>query len=166
MLISAIAAAGENNVIGRDNHLPWHLPADMRYFKSTTMGHAVILGRKTYDSFGKALSGRTNIVLTTQKDLTLPDAVVVHSFQEALQQAKEVESSETFVLGGAQIYRETLPMLDRIYLTRVFESFDGDAFFPVLDPQQWKLTHEERHAPDEKNRYPYAFQRWERIRPS
>lgn len=165
MLLSAISAAGENNVIGKDNRLPWHLPADMRYFKTTTMGHAVILGRKTYDSFGKALPGRTNIVLTTQNDLLLPDAVVVQSLQEALARAKEIESSETFVLGGAQIYQETMPMLDRIYLTRIFKSFEGDAFFPVLDPRQWKLTEEERHAPDEKNRYAYAFQRWERVRP-
>lgn len=164
MHLSAITAAGENNVIGKDNQLPWHLPADMRYFKTTTMGHAVILGRKTYDSFGKALPGRTNIVVTTQRDLQLADAIVVHSLADALQQAEQVETTETFVLGGAQIYRETLHLLDRVYLTRIFESFEGDAFFPALDPLEWTLKREESHAPDDKNRYAYAFQLWERVR--
>ena len=163
MLLSAITAAAENNVIGKDNRLPWHLPADMRYFKATTMGHAVILGRKTFDSFGKALPGRTNIVIT-RGTLALPGAVVVHSVGEALARAREIEARETFVLGGAQIYAETLPILDRIYLTRIFETFEGDAFFPRLDPREWELAGEDRRAPDEKNRYAYAFQRWERVR--
>lgn len=162
MLLSAITAAGEHNVIGRDNHLPWHLPADMQFFKRTTMGHAVILGRKTYDSFGKALPGRTHFVVTRKQGLSLPDAIVVHSVQDAIARAKEVEETETFVLGGAEIYREMLPMLDRVYLTRIAASFEGDAFFPVLDPADWALVGEEPHAPDKKNKYPYSFQRWER----
>lgn len=161
MLLSAITAAGENNVIGINNRLPWHLPADMRYFKTTTMGHAVIMGRKTYESFGKALPGRTNIVITGQQDLSLPDAVMVHSVEDALTEARKAETTETFVLGGAQIYREMLGLLDRIYLTRIFEVFEGDAFFPALDPAIWELKSEERHQADEKNRYAYAFQRWE-----
>jgi len=162
MLLSAITAVAENNVIGKNNSLPWRLPADMRYFKNTTMGHAVIMGRKTYDSFGKALPGRTNIVVTTRSGLTLPDAVVVHSVEEAVAKARETEPSEAFVLGGAQIYGEMLPITDRIYLTRIFESFEGDAFFPRLEPGDWKLASEERHEPDEKNRYAYSFQLWKR----
>jgi dihydrofolate reductase len=164
MLLSAITAVAENNVIGKDNALPWRLPADMRYFKNTTMGHAVIMGRKTYDSFGKALPGRTNIVVTTRSSLALPDAVVVHSVEEAVTKAREIEPSEAFVLGGAQIYGEMLPVTDRIYLTRIFESFEGDAFFPRLESGDWELVSEDSHEPDEKNRYAYSFQLWKRLR--
>lgn len=162
MILSAITAIGQNNVIGKNNALPWYLPADMRFFKNTTIGHAVIMGRKTYDSFKKALPGRTNIVITRQKDLTLPDAIVVNNLQEAIAKAREIEKEETFILGGAQIYEQSLPLLDRIYLTRVYEDFEGDTFFPKFNLDEWEMTGIEPHEPDEKNRYFYAFQIWER----
>lgn len=126
------------------------------------MGHAVIMGRKTYQSFKKALRGRTNFVITRQKDFTLPDAFVVHSLSEAIKKAAETEKEEIFILGGAEVYRESLPLLDRIYLTRIYAEVEGDAFFPPLDPREWKLVTEDVHQPDEKNRYAYSFQLWER----
>lgn len=162
MYLSAITAISRNNIIGKNNSLPWHLPADMRFFKNTTTGHAVIMGRKTYESFKKALPGRTNIVITRQKDYTLPDAIVVHSLPEAIAEAKEIEQEETFILGGAQIYKQSLPLLDRLYLTRIYEDFEGDTAFPDFDSEQWEMTHIEPHEPDEKNKYFYAFQLWER----
>jgi len=162
MILSAIVAAARNNVIGQDNKLPWRLPADMRYFKATTMGHPVIMGRLTYESFGRALSGRTNIVITHRTGYRLPDALVAGSLTEALDQAREKMPDEAFIIGGAQVYKESLPLLDRIYLTRIFEDFEGDARFPDLDPGQWTMTREEQHASDEKNPYPFAFQLWER----
>jgi dihydrofolate reductase len=162
MLLSAITAIARNNVIGKNNALPWHLPADMRFFKNTTMGHPVIMGRKTYESFGKALHGRTNIVITRQKDYVLSDAIVVHLLTEAIEKAKESASDEAFILGGAQIYQQSMPLLNRIYLTRIYADFDGDTFFPEINPDEWQLIKEEYHEPDEKNKYAYAFQTWER----
>lgn len=163
MILSAITAVAENNVIGRDNQLPWRLPADMKYFKDTTWGHPVIMGRKTYASFGnKALKGRMNIVITRQPGFLATDARVVHSLDEAVALAKEMDVTEVFILGGADIYRQSMSLLNRIYLTRIYENFEGDAFFPAMDPGAWKLVREEAHQPDEKNRHAYSFQVWEK----
>lgn len=163
MLISAITAVSQNNVIGLNNDLPWHLPADMKFFKNTTMGHAVVMGRKTYESFGKALPGRTNIVITHQKGYTLPDATIVYSLEEAIEKAKAIEQQEIFILGGAQIFQQSIPLLNRIYLTRIYHNFDGDTFFPTINPEEWKLIKIEPHDSDEKNQYEYAFQTWEKV---
>lgn len=163
MTLSAITAVSQNNVIGLHNDLPWHLPADMRFFKSTTMGHVVVLGRKSYEAFGKAYPGRTNIVITRQQNYILPDAIVVHSLEEAIRKAKTIEQQEIFILGGAQIFRQSMPLIDRIYLTRIYHDFDGDAFFPTMDTKEWELVKDEKHEPDEKNKYRYAFQTWERL---
>jgi dihydrofolate reductase len=164
MTLSAITAVSQNNVIGLHNDLPWHLPADMRFFKSTTMGHVVVLGRKSYEAFGKAYPGRTNIVITRQQNYALPDAIVVHSLEEAIRKAKTIEQQEIFILGGAQIFRQSMPLIDRIYLTRIYHDFEGDAFFPTMNTKEWKLVKDEKHEPDEKNKYRYAFQTWERLR--
>lgn len=163
MILSAIAAVSRNGVIGKNNRLPWHLPADMRFFKQTTLGHPVIMGRKTYESFGKALPGRANIVITRQADYRLPDAVVTHSLEEAIRVASQSGPSEIFILGGAQIYRESLPWLNRVYKTLIEGEFEGDAFFPELAPDRWALTAAEFHEADDKNKYAYTFQTWERI---
>lgn len=162
MRLSAITAIAQNNIIGKNNTLPWHLPADMRFFKKTTMGHAVIMGRKTYESFKRALPGRTNIVITRQKDYELSDAIVVHNLQEAIEKARKIEKEETFILGGAQIYEQSLPLLDRLYLTRIYEDFEGDTSFPDFHQEEWEITGIEPHEPDEKNKYHYAFQIWEK----
>lgn len=164
--ISAIAACAENNVIGKNNELPWRLPADFKYFKQTTMGHPVIMGRKTFESLGnKALPGRKNIIISRRNDFKINGASVTNSIGEALEMAKTENDNEIFILGGAEIYRQAMPLLDKIYLTRIYEKFDGDAFFPEIDPEIWQLVKEDLHEPDEQNRYKYAFQLWERKLP-
>lgn len=160
MRLSAITAISQNNIIGKNNSLPWHLPADMRFFKKTTMGHPIIMGRKTYESFKKALPGRTNIVVTRQTNYSLTDATVVHSLEEAINEAQKTESEEAFILGGAQIFEQSLPLIDRLYLTRIYEEFDGDIEFPEFDVTQWEMTGIEPHEPDDKNKFYYAFQLW------
>lgn len=162
MLISAITAVAENNVIGKNNMLPWHLPADMKFFKNTTLHHPVIMGRKTYDSFKKALPQRDNIVITRRQDYKLADALVVSSLQRAIEEAKNFNADEIFILGGAQIFQQSLPVINRLYLTRIHENFEGDAFFPELDFDTWKKIKDEYHGPDEKNKYAYSFQTWEK----
>lgn len=163
MLISAITAAAENNVIGKDNALPWHLPADMKFFKKTTLHHPVIMGRKTYDSFGKALPNRQNIVITRKHDYALPDALVTASLEEAVDKANAFHPEEIFILGGQQIFEQSMPIIRRLYLTRIHENFEGDAFFPITDFANWKKVKDEYHAPDEKNKYAYSFQTWDKI---
>ena len=160
MRLSAITAISQNNIIGKNNSLPWHLPADMRFFKKTTMGHPIIMGRKTYESFKKALPGRTNIVVTRQTNYSLTDATVVHSLEEAINEAQKIESEEAFILGGAQIFEQSLPLIERLYLTRIYEAFDGDIEFPEFDVTQWEMTGIEPHEPDDKNKFYYAFQLW------
>lgn len=160
MRLSAITAISQNNIIGKNNSLPWHLPADMRFFKKTTMGHPIIMGRKTYESFKKALPGRTNIVVTRQTNYSLTDATVVHSLEEAINEAQKTESEEAFILGGAQIFEQSLPLINRLYLTRIYEEFDGDIEFPEFDVTQWEMTGIEPHEPDDKNKFYYAFQLW------
>jgi dihydrofolate reductase len=164
MLISAITAVAENNVIGKDNTLPWHLPADMKFFKNTTLHHPVIMGRKTYDSFKKALPLRENIVITRRENFILPDAMVVSSLKEAIEKAKSFQPAEIFILGGAQIFEQSMAVTDRLYLTRIHENFDGDVLFPEIDFSKWEKIKDEYHASDEKNKYAYSFQTWERIR--
>ena len=161
-IVSLLAAAGTNDVIGVANGLPWHLPADLRYLKKTTLGHPVLMGRKTYDSVGKPLPGRLNVVITRATDFAPEGVVVVHSLDEAL--ARNYDCDEIFILGGAEIYRQSIDRADRIYLTRIETAPEGDAFFPKIDPSKWKLVSREEHEPDEKNKYRYAFEVWERNR--
>ncbi|MBS1645993.1 MAG: dihydrofolate reductase [Bacteroidetes bacterium] len=165
MLVSIIVAAAQNNVIGKDNALIWNLPIDMKFFKDKTKGHAVITGRKNYESIPKKfrpLPDRTNIVVTRQKNYDAQGAVVVSSIQEAIQYAKQhFENEEVFVIGGAEIYKQMLDSCDRVYLTRIHHSFDGDAFFPDL-PSAWKLVDSTLVSADEKNPYSFTFQTWEK----
>ena len=158
MNISIIAAVSGNNVIGADNKLVWHLPADLKYFKELTMGHTLIMGRKTFDSIGKPLKGRATIVMTRNKNFVAPGCVVASSLGGALQMADK--DKDIFIAGGEQVYRRaiTLKQVTRIYLTRIHASFDGDAFFPEIDPANWKLAENTDYRPDERNPYPYSFQ--------
>jgi dihydrofolate reductase len=162
MTLSLLLAAAENNVIGKDNKLPWHLPNDLKYFKNLTWGMPVIMGRKTYESFGKPLRGRRNIVITRNKDWKAEGVEVVNSMEEAIELAKESAVKEIFIIGGGEIFKSSLPKADRIYLTRIYHSFDGDAFFPEIDKSKWQLTKERRCEADEKNAYAHSFQAWER----
>jgi len=166
MTLSIIVAVAENHVIGKDNDLVWHLPADMKFFKDKTNGHPIITGRKNYESIPekyRPLPNRTNIVVTRQKNYHAPGAVVITSIEEALTYAQNnFKGQEVFIIGGAEIYRQTLGVCHKIYLTRIHHSFEGDAFFPELNKQDWNLTASLDHAVDEKNAHPFTFETWER----
>lgn len=154
-LISIIAAVAENRAIGIHNRLPWHLPADLKYFRNKTLGHHVIMGRKNYQSIGKPLPQRTNIVVTRDPGFDAPGCVVVNSIGAALAAADG--DPEVFIIGGAGIYAQSLPFADRLYLTLVHHSFEGDTYFPEFEWAQWKEISKEFHEPDERNPYPYTF---------
>lgn len=158
MIISLIVAASSNNVIGKDNRLLWSLPNDMKFFKSTTWAMPVLMGRKTFESLGKPLPGRLNIVITRQKDWTSNGATTVHSLDEALEAAAAAHYKEAFVIGGGEIFKEALPLSDKIYLTRIDAALEGDAFFPEIDNAEWKLVSERSFPVDAKHAYPYHFQ--------
>ncbi|MFT2009553.1 dihydrofolate reductase [Pontibacter sp. 13R65] len=160
-MIAIVVAADEQQVIGKDNKLIWHLPADLRHFKTITMGHPILMGRKTYESIGKPLPGRTSIIITTQPDYKAEGCVVVHSVQEAIDKAREIDET-ICIIGGAEIYRQALSYTDTIYLTRVHHHFEGDTYFPELRESEWKLQATERHEPDEKNKYAYSFTEYHR----
>lgn len=159
MRISCIVAMSENFVIGRDNTLPWHLPADLKRFKALTMGHHLIMGRKTYDSIGRPLPGRTSVVLSRNPDFSPENVVVVDSFAAALQAVDG--DSEAFVIGGESLYEAILPKANRLYLTYVHAEVDGDTYFPDRSLARWRLVEEETHPSDERNAYPYSFRLYE-----
>lgn len=162
MLVSIIVAASENNVIGRDNQLPWHLPADLKYFKQTTMGKPVIMGRKTFESVGRPLPGRPNIVVTRQAGYSREGIIVTDSVPAAMAAARTFETEEVFITGGSEIFAQALPLLvQRVYLTRVHAEVEGDAFFPAL-LGEWELVSSDPHPADEKHAYAYTFEVWER----
>ncbi|NSL87984.1 dihydrofolate reductase [Chitinophaga solisilvae] len=164
MTVSIIVAASENNAIGINNQLPWRLSTDLKYFKSTTLGKPIIMGRKTFDSLGKPLPGRPNIVITRQQDYHPDGVTVVPSVAAAIEAAAGYDVPEIFITGGSQIFEAAWQQIDRIYLTRVYAVVPGDAFFPVIHGSEWNLVSDERHEADEKNEYPFSFQVWERIR--
>lgn len=157
MKISILVAMGENRVIGIENRLPWKLPADLKRFKELTLGHPVIMGRKTFESIGRALSGRTNIVITKNPDFRREECIIAKSPEEALEIAKTRDTDEVFVIGGARIYEEMLSYADRLYITLVQGAFEGDAFFPEIDPRAWKEISREDYPKDLKNPYPFSF---------
>ena len=158
--LALIAALARNRVIGRDNHLPWHLPADLRFFKQMTMGKPLLVGRRTWESIGRPLPGRQMIVLSRDPAYRASGCTVVHSLEKALAIAGPV--SEIMVIGGAALYQQTLPLAEQLYLTLVEAEVLGDARFPVLDPQEWRLTWKEAQSADADHAWPYRFQRWER----
>ncbi len=162
MIVSAIVAISKNRVIGSDNQIPWHLPADMAFFKRTTMGHFVIMGRLTFLSLGRPLPKRTNVVVTRDPFFTATGCLVAHSLEEALSLAEEAGETEAFIIGGGQIYRESMEYLDRIYLTEVDTEVEGDVFFPELEETEWKVVRSDPHPADEKNEFSYAFKTLER----
>lgn len=161
-IISAIAAMSENRVIGNNNQLPWHLPADFKHFKALTTGHPIIMGRKTFASIGKPLPNRTNIIITRDKNFHAAECIVVNSLDAAIEAAQKENTDEVFIIGGAEIYKQSLPLLNRLYLTIIHREFAGDTFFPELDPKIWHEAERVTHDPDEKNQYNYSFVRLER----
>lgn len=157
MKISMIAAMAHNRVIGKNNTMPWHLPADLKHFKATTLGHPVIMGRKTYESIGKALPGRKNIVVSSNQAYLLNDAIVVDSCEAALKVAK-IESDEVMVIGGGKIYDTFLPMADVLHLTFIDYAVEGDTQFPDYTASaNWQETASESHVKDDKNPHDYRF---------
>lgn len=162
MHINQVVAAASNNVIGKNNRLLWSLPNDMKFFKNTTWGMPVIMGRKTFESLGKPLAGRTNIVITHQQNWQPEGVLVVNNIQEAMAAAAETDAKEAFVIGGGEIYRQTLPLTERIYLTRVHTTLDGDTFYPGFNESEWQLLSQLDFAADEKHAHAYSFQVWQR----
>jgi dihydrofolate reductase len=162
MTISLVVAASENNVIGKDNRLLWHLPNDMKFFKNTTWGMPVIMGRKTFESLGKPLTGRTNIVMTRDKQWTANGTTVSSNMDEAMKAAADTDAKEVFVIGGGEIFKQVLPQANRVYLTRVHTSLEGDAFFPELPAKEWELLSQLDFMADAKHAYAYSFQVWQR----
>ena len=159
-LITLIAAASENNVIGKDNKLIWHLSDDLKHFKDLTKGHVVIMGRKTFESMPKALPNRTNIVITRKTDYIANDAIVVHSLNQALE--KTVDDNQPFIIGGGEIYNIAIKIADRIELTRVHTEIDGDAYFPEINDNIWKEVSREKRLKDEKHNYDFTFIRYDK----
>lgn len=162
MMISIITAMDENQLIGKDNGLPWKLPADLQFFKKVTMAKPIIMGRKTFESIGRPLPGRTNVVITRDASFEAEGCEVVYSLENAIEKVKDV--NEAMVIGGENIYKQFLPLADRLYLTKVSGSFDGDAWFPEISFNQWKLIEREDHSADDKNESDYSFQVFERIK--
>lgn len=167
MKLALIVAAAANNVIGCENRLPWHLPEDLKYFKATTMGKPIIMGRKTYDSIGKPLPGRSNIVITRQRDWQAEGVLVAHDIDQAIELAESIVANaderidEAVIIGGAEIYRVSIKRAQKIYLTRIKKNFSGDAYFPELSPQEWlKVSAIEGGAQSSE---PYSFMVLERI---
>ena len=157
MIISAIVATGKNGVIGSNNEIPWYLPADLAYFKKTTIGKPIIMGRNTFHSIGRPLPKRTNIVITRDPFFSAEGILVAHDIEEALTLAQETGATEVFIIGGGQIYRQSMDYWDKIYLTEVDIQVEGDTFFPEINSTEWREISRNIHTSDEKNEYAYSF---------
>lgn len=159
-MISFVFAMDKNRVIGYKNQLPWHLPADLQYFKRVTTGHVVIMGRKTYESIGKPLPNRTNVIVTRQQNYRPEGCIVFHSVEKLVAHFSKEE--ELFVIGGAEIFSQFLPIVEKMYVTVIDHEFAGDTFFPEIDETEWEIIHSEKGVKDEKNPYEYIFITWQR----
>lgn len=164
MIISQIAAISRNRVIGKDNRLPWHMPDDLAYFFRMTRERHIIIGRKNYEANGKALPNRVNIVVTRKKDYLAPGCIVVHKLKDAIDYARESGEDEVFISGGSEIYKATLDISDRIYLTLIDAEVEGDVYYPELDMSMWQVVSEEEHKADLRNKYNYTYFVFERIK--
>lgn len=164
MRVTIIAAVADNGVIGRDGDIPWRLPEDWRRFKRLTMGHHLVMGRRTWESIGRALPGRTTVVVSRGEPELPPGVLLVHSLDEAIETARAAGDDEVFVAGGARIYEQALAVADRMLLTRVRAEPEGDTSFPAWAPGNWKMTRDEPHEPDERHAFEYSFQTFERVR--
>ena len=161
-MISLIVAASENNAIGKGNAMLWHLPEDLKFFKNTTWGLPVIMGRKTFEAVGKPLPGRTNIIVTSNPNWQAENTITTTSIEDAIKVANETNAKEIFITGGGEIYKQTMPIADKVYLTRVHTTIDGDAFFPEMDEHTWEVLFEKHVKADEKNKFDMTFQTWKR----
>jgi len=155
-MITLIAAVAENNALGKDNQLLWHLPDDFKRFKNTTTGHYIIMGRKTFESFPKPLPNRTHVIITRQKEFSYDNCIVVDSLQKAITVCQPAE--ETFIIGGGEIYSQSIEIADKLDITKVHHSFQADTFFPEIDLNKWKLVSAEFHPKDEKHSFDFTFE--------
>ncbi len=160
-MISFLVAMDQNRVIGKDNALPWHLPDDLKFFKRVTMGHPIVMGRKTYESIGKPLPGRENIIITRNTEYQADGCTILHSVEE-LQKYLDKKEEEVFIIGGAQLFNDTFPIADRLYITEIHHEFEGDTFFPEFPESEWTLTSKEKGIKDEKNPYDYYYTIYDR----
>tara|TARA_R110002095_G_scaffold50644_4_gene44381 strand:- start:1680 stop:2162 length:483 start_codon:yes stop_codon:yes gene_type:complete len=160
-MVSIIVAMADNRAIGKNNELLWHLPDDFKHFKAITMAKPILMGRKTYQSIGRPLPGRKNIVVTRDAAFTADGVLVVNSIDAALDAAKE--DAEVMVIGGASFYQQMLPLADRLYVTRVHHRFDADTFFPEIDADQWRLVEQTEHAADERHAFSFSFIEYQKI---
>jgi dihydrofolate reductase len=162
VFLAHIVAASENNVIGSKGDMPWHLPNDFKYFKNKTWGMPVIMGRKSYEALKKSLPGRINIVVTKKTDFQPEDVFVVNNIEDAIAKAKESDAKEIFIIGGGEIFKQTIDIVSRIYLTRVHATVEGDTYYPEIKKDKWELISEQSFSADSKNNYAYTFEVWER----
>ena len=162
MKISFIVAASTNNAIGKNNQLLWHLPNDLKFFKNTTWGMPVIMGRKTFESVNKPLPGRFNFVITRQPNWTADGVIVATDVADAIKKAAATNCKEAFIIGGGEIFKETIDLADKIYLTRIHAVLEGDTFFPAIEENKWQLISNTDLGADEKHVFAYSFQTWER----
>ncbi len=156
-MLKILVAFDENRVIGKNNTLIWHLPADLKRFKTLTTGHVIIMGRKTFESIGKPLPNRTSIVISRQADLQIDGAIIAHSVEEAILKAKSITREDIYIVGGAEIYALSLPLADQILVTQLHDIFEGDAYFPEIPTETFEVTEKERGITDEKNAYQYSY---------
>lgn len=161
-MISLIVAAASNNAIGKDGQLLWHLPKDLKFFKNTTWGMPVLMGRKTFEAVGKPLPGRTNIVITSNENFCADQVITVASLESALQKANETNCKEIFIIGGGEIYRQSMPIADRIYMTRVHATLEADTFFPEIPASGWTLMQSTDISGDEKHAYSFTIEIWQK----
>ncbi|MFJ7469722.1 dihydrofolate reductase [Peribacillus frigoritolerans] len=155
-MISLMVAMDQNRVIGKNNKLPWHLPADLQYFKKVTMGHPIVMGRKTFESIGRVLPGRENVIVTRNQEFKAEGCVVLHDIAQ-IKMFADNHDEEVFVIGGAEIFKEILPFTDRLYITEIHETFEGDTFFPEIDENEWDEISSNPGEIDEKNRFAHDF---------
>jgi dihydrofolate reductase len=156
-VLKILVAFDENRVIGKNNALIWHLPADLKRFKALTTGHVIIMGRKTFESIGKPLPNRTTIVISRQTNLQIEGVILAHSVEEAILKAKSLTREDIFIVGGAEIYTLSLPLVDQVLVTQLHDIFEGDAFFPEISSEMWDLTEQERGITDDKNTYQFSY---------
>ena len=162
-MLKILVAFDENRVIGKNNALIWHLPADLKRFKALTTGHVIIMGRKTFESIGKPLPNRTTIVISRQADLHIDGVIIAHSVEEAILKGKSITRDDIFIVGGAEIYALSLPLADQILVTQLHDIFEGDAYFPEISLDTWEVIEQERGVTDEKNAYQYSYLTYSRI---
>ncbi|MGG1399395.1 dihydrofolate reductase [Bacillus salipaludis] len=160
-MISFLVAMDDHRVIGKDNQLPWHLPEDLKYFKRVTMGHPIAMGRKTHESIGRVLPGRQNIVITRQKNYQAEGCTMFYTVEDFVDFCRKQED-EIFIIGGAEIFKETFQYADRLYITEIHSEFEGDTYFPEFNHSEWKLLSSEKGIKDEKNPYDYEFKVYDR----